>query len=312
MCQEPGFSASDNEFEGRVRLYWDKLSRVERKIAAYISENQDAVPGLSIHALAQKIGAGPSSVIRLSKSLGYKGFSELKFQLERRRLQVGTRDVGIGKSDATNIVKQKILQFDYTALEKCVLETDDSVLEHIAEAVAQAGKVYVVGCGASSGAALTGAALFMSLGVPAFSVSDSMLQLRSAAFLSPGDVLIALCYSGYVKEVGDVMFFAKQTGAVSVLITSHRNSLLGSYADYQLFTTVRNRENSINISSTVIGQIVMLQVIQAIVKQKDIPSVNQNRLRLQNHSDMKCYDVKQERIYPEKVRIVERSRGGGT
>ena len=66
-----------SEFEGRVRLYWDKLSRTERQIAEYILKNEDTVSQVSVHTLAQDAGVGAASVIRFSKALGYQGFSEI-------------------------------------------------------------------------------------------------------------------------------------------------------------------------------------------------------------------------------------------
>lgn len=63
-----------SEFEGRVRLYWDKPSRTERQIAEYILKNEDTVSQVSVHTLEQDAGVGAASVIRFSKALGYQGF----------------------------------------------------------------------------------------------------------------------------------------------------------------------------------------------------------------------------------------------
>lgn len=191
---------SGSEFGGRVRLYWDKLSRTERQIAEYIMRDEASAAQLSIHVLAGDAGVGVASVIRFSKSLGFRGYADMKFHLEKDKLILSKHDVGVKPEDEINVVKQKVLQFDQNMLEKCILETDNRILEQITDAVAQAEKIYVVGCGAASGMAQAGAALFMSLGILAFSVSDAMLQLRTAAFLQPGDVVFVLCYSGYSKE----------------------------------------------------------------------------------------------------------------
>lgn len=203
------------------------------------------------------------------------------------------------------MVKQKVLQFDQSALEKSILETDNDTLEKVTDAVIKAEKVYMVGCGTASGVAQAGAAQFMSLGILAFSVGDSMLQLRTAAFLRPGDVLFVLNYSGYSKEGGDAMLFAREAGATTVLITSRKNTLLGKYADYELHTIVRNQANSINYAATSIGQLVLLQTIQALVQQRNVSKFVKKRAALRGHSDMKHYDVKQESIHRGRMRIAD-------
>lgn len=302
MKDRQGPPKSGSEFGGRVRLYWDKLSRTERQIAAYILRDEASAAQLSIHVLAEDAGVGVASVIRFSKSLGFRGYADMKFHLEKDKLILSKHDVGVKSEDEINVVKQKVLRFDQDMLEKCILETDDLALEKITNAVAQAEKIYVVGCGAASGMAQAGAALFMSLGILAFSVSDAMLQLRTAAFLQPGDVVFVLNYSGYSKEGGDTMMFAKEAGATTVLITSYKNSLLGKYADYELNTVVRNEFNSINNAATSIGQLVMLQVIQALVQQRNLINHAKQRSALRKHSEMKYYDVGQESITRSRVR----------
>lgn len=296
---------SGSEFGGRVRLYWDKLSRTERQIAEYIMRDEASAAQLSIHVLAGDAGVGVASVIRFSKSLGFRGYADMKFHLEKDKLILSKHDVGVKPEDEINVVKQKVLQFDQNMLEKCILETDNRILEQITDAVAQAEKIYVVGCGAASGMAQAGAALFMSLGILAFSVSDAMLQLRTAAFLQPGDVVFVLCYSGYSKEGGDTMMFAREAGATTVLITSYKNSLLGKYADYELNTVVRNESNSINNAATSIGQLVLLQTIQALVQQRNLGNHAKQRSALRKHGEMKYYDLGQESISRSRVRTAD-------
>ncbi len=304
MSKQQGSSQISSEFDGLIKLYWEKLSRTERQIAMYILQHEDSVAGLSIHALAKSAGCGVASVMRLSKTLGFKGFADMKFQIEKERLLISKRDVGVAPDDPANAVKQKVLQFDQSFLEKCVLGTSNEILQKIADSVAQAEKLCVIGCGAASGIAQAGAALFMSLGIMALSVEDAMLQTRTAAFLRPGDVLFVLSYSGYSKEGGDAMLFAREAGATNVLITSCKDSLLGKYADFELYTAVRNHSSSVNYAATSISQLVMLQLIQAIVQQRNIPRIRQKRAELRGHGDMKYYDVKQEHIYRGRVRIV--------
>lgn len=296
---------ASSEFVGRVSLYRDRLSRTERQITEYLVNHQDEVGDLSIQSLADKIGVGVASIVRLSKTLGYKSYSDMKYQMQNGKLMIDEFDLAITKEDSTNQVKQKVLQFSHNSMERTLLSLDDDTLDKVATAIIHAGKVMIVGVGTASAVARAGASMFMAQGVLAITVEEGMLQLRTAAFLSPGDVLIGISYSGYSKDIGDTMMFAKRAGATTVLITSCADSLLGKYADYELFTVVRNESNSINISATSLGQLSILLVLQTLVQQRRTPRIARCCNTLRGHGNMKYYDHKQEEIHQARVRIVK-------
>ncbi len=292
-----------SDFANRVKLYSGKLSRTERQIAQYMLQHEDSVENLSIQALAQSAGVGVASIIRFSKILGYNGFADMKFQIQQGKLVLGKNDVGISRGDEANIVKQKILRYAQTYLERCIMDLNNSTLEQVSDKIACAGKVGIIGAGSADGIAQAAVSMFMSMGVMAVCPSDSLLKLRTAAYFNPGDVFIGLSFSGYSKSVGDALYFAKENGATSVLITAYKNSLLGKYADYELYTPARNRGNALNISTTAMCQLALLQILQAMVYQKNIPNIQEKEDRLKGNGNMQRYDVHQEYISHGRIRI---------
>ena len=301
MSQLPN-SGSHSEFASRVALYSKKLSRTEKEIAQYMLRNEDSIENCSIQALAQSIGVGVASIVRFSKALGYNGFTDMKFQIEQGRLVLDRNDVGVLPKDDANTVKQKVLNYAQTYLEKCIIDVNNNTLELVSEAIARAGKVGIIGAGSANGIAHAAVSMFMSMGVMAMSGSDPLVKLRSAAYFDPGDVFIGLSFSGYSKSVGDALYFAKENGATTVLITAYRNSLLGKYASYELYTPARSRGNSLNISTTGMGQLALLQILQAMVYQKNIPHISAREKRLKSNGNMQRYDIHQERIAHGRIR----------
>lgn len=294
-----------SEFANRVRLYQGKLSRTERQIAQYLLQHEDSIENLSIHALAENMDVGVASIVRLSKALGYNGFSDMKFQIQQGKLVIDNKDVGISQGDEANTVKQKVLRYAQNYLEKCVMDINNSTLEHVSEEIAHAGKVGIIGAGSADGIAQACASMFMSGGIMAVCPSEALLKLRTAAYFEPGDVFIALSFSGYSKSVGDALYFAKTNGATTVLITGYKNSLLGKYADYVLYTPVRTRGNALNISTTAMSQLAIIQIIQAMVYQKNVAHIREREQRLKGNGNMQRYDVRQEHISHGRVRTVE-------
>jgi DNA-binding MurR/RpiR family transcriptional regulator len=69
-------------FEDRVQKFEYKLNDTEDQIIEYIVNNKKDMVNLSIQALATRLYTVPNTVTRLSKKLGFDGFSQLKNSLK--------------------------------------------------------------------------------------------------------------------------------------------------------------------------------------------------------------------------------------
>ena len=293
-----------SDFANRVALYSKKLSRTEKEIARYMLQKEEEISDFSIHELAQNIGVGVASIVRFSKTLGYSGFSDMKFQIEQGRLIIDKRDIGISRTDDANVVKQKVLNYAQTYLEKCILGINSSTLTEISGAIASAKKIGIFGAGSADGIAHAATSMFMSMGVMAVTASDPMVKIRTASYFERGDVLIGLSFSGYSKSVGDALYFAKRNQATTVLLTAYRNSLLRKYADYELYTPARTRGNALNISTTAMCQLALLQIIQALVAQREVAQIKDHEERLKSSGNMQRYDIHQDSIHHGRIQTV--------
>lgn len=292
-----------SEFAERCRLCEHKFSRTEKQVAEFILENEEDIDGYSIQRLADEAQVGVASIIRFSKTLGYSGFADMKFQMQQGRLVLDSRDLNIQSQDDVNSVKQKILAFAQAILEKCIMSNDNETLDSVAKAILKADTVLFVGAGTSSGVAMGSASVFTSIGVNAQYNPDPLFYRRSAAQLKPHDVLMAFSYSGYSKNVGDAVRYAKQSGASVVLITAFKNTLIGKYADYEIYTIPRNKKNNINTSTTAMAQFALMQILQSIVLQAKEPKIEENhRKAFALGDDMDKYDTTLDAIPTSTVR----------
>lgn len=69
-------------FDERVIKNEFKLNDTDDLIIDYIRKNKENIRQLSIQKIAKDLYTVPNSVMRLTKKLGYSGFSELKFSLQ--------------------------------------------------------------------------------------------------------------------------------------------------------------------------------------------------------------------------------------
>ena len=285
-----------SEFSARVELYQDKLSKTEREISEYILTHENSIADYSVQALADITHSGVASIVRLCKALGYSGFADMKRQIQQGKIL--THDIGVASQDDISQVKQKVLQFSQVSLKKCIQELDAQALAKVSHA---AKKILVIGAGASSGVAQAAASLFTSMGLFAVSPTDALVKSRYATCLDIGDVLFALSYSGYSKDVGDAMLYAHTSGATVVLITAYKDSLLGQYADYVFYTLPRNDANHVNSSTTAMQQFAIFEIIQALIQQKDFPEIVNLRAKQSGISTLKRYDIHQKAITISRV-----------
>ncbi len=70
-----------------IHEHMKDLSELECDILYYIVEHPEEVSGLSIVELAEKVHSSKSSILRLTKKIGFSGYSELKYSLKLEQQQ---------------------------------------------------------------------------------------------------------------------------------------------------------------------------------------------------------------------------------
>lgn len=75
------------DFEQNVRLNFDLLSDNEKDMVFFIRTHKAQVVHMSIVELGEQLLSSKSSVLRLAKKLGFRGYSEMKYSLEQSIVQ---------------------------------------------------------------------------------------------------------------------------------------------------------------------------------------------------------------------------------
>ena len=75
------------DFEKNVRLNFDLLSDNEKDMVFFIRTHKAQVVHMSIVELGEQLLSSKSSVLRLAKKLGFRGYSEMKYSLEQSIVQ---------------------------------------------------------------------------------------------------------------------------------------------------------------------------------------------------------------------------------
>lgn len=206
-------------FEDRVQKFEYKLNDTDDQIIEYILKNKQDVVRLSIQRLAANLYTVPNSIIRLSKKLGYDGYSQLKNSLKEE----------LNKAKEAN---EDSLQFN---IEKTFNLIDVEKVTIVVRMLYEAKKVLFFGVGDT--------ALFCEMMVKNLKISgkqsDFYIHRHEAIYgineLEKDDVLFLLSLSG---ETGQVLEMAELGNSKNINIISlthfNRNSLQ-KLADVNLY-----------------------------------------------------------------------------
>lgn len=224
-----------------IRQKYSSMSQVERKIADCILEEPEKIMNSTLVYVAAKADVAEGSVINFSKSLGYKGFSQLKINLAQN-ISAITIQNEVTPNDSPKQIMRKLIDRAITSFES-TYDTIQQELQEAAEFLLKAEKILVVGVGQSSTVARDLAMRLMWVGLPVVSENDSLLAGIIAKQLKENGVVFAISNSGRTKEILLLAQMASSVGAKVICLTSHANSPLAQLSDVALVAVSIEAEN---------------------------------------------------------------------
>lgn len=198
------------------------FSETEKEILAYMLENQSAVEKMTISALATAAHVSKSSVIRLTKKLGFSGYSELKYFLKSTKEHPNENlyDVLANQQKDLSDTQKYLEQLDFAPL---------------IELLANANIVYCYG----TGYAQKNAANEFSKSLLGCQVRSMVLPAKtefdvSMSAFTKQDLVIFLSLSGETEEMKENIKILKLRQIPYIAITQFSQNYMASLANYSL------------------------------------------------------------------------------
>jgi len=228
----------DNGVLNHIRCNLAELTVKEKKAASYLLRKPEEVADSVISEFANTSGVSEGTIVRLSKKLGYKGFTELKRQLI---IHLAEEKEGFTYSDVTSEdsfkdILSKVVQSSIQALtttKKFMLKEKG---EKAVEILSKAAIIQFYGLGEAASAAEGARDKFSRIGLQAQAPTDPDQQLISASLLSENDAAIGISHSGRSEPTIAAIKAAKEAGAQTICITNSPGSPLTEYSDVDLYT----------------------------------------------------------------------------
>lgn len=261
MSKLKGSSESANTLLVISSIY-ESLTKTEKKIADVIRKDPEAVVYVTLTDLAELAGVGETSVLRLCRKIGFKGYQEFKLALAQD-LVVPVRNVHsqIDESDNLQEIAAKITAENTRSIENTLNLLDMDQMERAIEAIGNARKLYFFGVGSSANTAMDGKYRFMRLGFDTEVVTDPHIMAMNSTLMKEGDVLFAVSTSGSTKDIVDAVRIAKERSIFFICLTSHLRSPLTQHADVVLLSKSRETPLQGGAFSSKLSQIHVLDIL---------------------------------------------------
>jgi len=224
-----------------VRLHVDDLRDSEKKVARVVLESPGQVIYRSISELAEEAGTSEPTVLRFCRALGFRGYHDLKIQLAQDLVPEvkNIHEDVTARDDAATLVR-KVLNANAIAIADTLETLDPAQVDKAVRILASAERIEFIGFGGSAAVAMDAYHKFFRIGIPCGWQDDPHMQAMSAALMTRRCVVVAISHSGSSKDIMETLEIAKEAGAATIAIVSHRKSPVASLAAIAL--CVHSRE----------------------------------------------------------------------
>jgi len=229
------------------RVIHTKLTKTGYRIAEYLLENESRLCFMTATAVASEIGVSDASVIRVTRALGFDGFSDMQRRLREKATDMLSSSTIEDISPLERLKNRHPLQSDACNVENLaqqwfttavgslrgVYENNDlSKFEEAADMIIASRQKLICGFRASSNIAGV-FKLMLSLIMP--NVHDSLTADSSAVDkmmnLTEEDCVVLFTFPRYFKMSKGVAEMARDKGAKLIIFTDRASSPMANGAD---------------------------------------------------------------------------------
>lgn len=258
------------------------LHKAEQKVAEYILEHPEDVIYLPITELAERSGVSETTVVRLCRKLGLRGYQDLRNSLVRDRIEpLKNIHEAIKDEDDEATIARKVLTGHINSLEDTLKILDEISFKKAVEALSEARRIEFYGLGGSGAVAIDAQHKFLKTGIPCTAYIDAHMQAMSASILGPQDVVVGISHTGSTKDIVESLEIANKAGATTICITSYRNSPVTKVAKIKLFVASKEIAFRAEPLASRIAQLALIDALYVAVayRRKEEALETLNRMR---------------------------------
>jgi DNA-binding MurR/RpiR family transcriptional regulator len=226
----------------KIRAERDQMSAIERRIADFLLENAHLLRDYSSQQLADALNISQSSVVKFSQKLGFKGYPDLKYSIGEAVARSNGSAGGSASAATTKRagMAERLWQSKSQAEEETRAINAPEQFEAAANAIEDAGKVFVLGVGEDGVVAQCFAAKLGAIGIPVIPHVDLALMTACVASAAAGDVLIVISEHGKQGLLGNLCRQFRERRCKIITITRNTGNALRMHADVGLLVAAHD------------------------------------------------------------------------
>lgn len=222
-----------------IKQNYENFTGGEKQIADYLLLTKESIINLSAKEIGDVTNTSAATVVRFSKKVGFNSLNEMKLKLsislsesdndenqsfEYLDKNLETRDIIYGIKNSIDVVMEKTVK---------LIKEDD--LEKAIDLLIKANNIYIYSVGVSGLVGLDFYYKLSRINKRCIAHTDTHLQITSSILMQPGDVVLAISYSGNTREVIKCVENAKQLNIPVISITkASMNNELENLSDITL------------------------------------------------------------------------------
>lgn len=230
--------------QDQIRQRYDTLSKRLKQVARYILDNSNSVAFDTLASIAQQADVPPSTLIRFANAFGFGGFNEMK-QMFKQHLMEETanyterarlfRQTSTEESSAPETPTEILNMFTMVntqALQQLAVQTAAGDLEQAVSLLKGADNIYVIGLRRSFSVASYLTYALRHLDRKAFLIDGlGGMFTEQLSMVGPKDVVVAISFSPYSREVVELVELGAQRKARLIAISDSQVSPLAAFSD---------------------------------------------------------------------------------
>lgn len=256
-------NGNTNDLTCRINECYGSLSKGQKILATYITDNYDKAVFLTAAKMGQVVGVSESTVVRFATHLGYKGYPEFQKALEemvRNKLNsIQRMEVTYGRISQSHIL-ETVLQSDQEKIKDTLEHIDEHAFELAVDTIIKAKHIYIVGIRSCAPLAAFMAFYFnlMFENVTLLQTNNSSELFEQMVRISKDDVIIGISFPRYSMRTLKAMEFANNRNAKVITLTDSVHSPMNLYSSCNLIARS-------DMASIVDSLVAPLSVINALI-----------------------------------------------
>lgn len=254
---------NSNELINRINEKYSSMSKGQKLLSTYITDNYDKAVFLTAEKLGKVVGVSESTVVRFATHLGYRGYPEFQKALEelvRNKLNsIQRMEVTYGRISQSKIL-ETVLQSDAEKIKSTLDQIDQNAFEAALDIILNAKHIYIVGIRSCASLASFMAFYFnlMFDNVHLLHTSSSSELFEQMVRISEEDVIIGISFPRYSMRTLKAMEFANNRNAKVITLTDSVHSPMNLYSSCNLIADS-------DMASIVDSLVAPLSVINALI-----------------------------------------------